>query len=641
MDTPFRTHTCGQIDSTLLNKELQLAGWIHRIRNHGGVCFIQLRDRYSSVQLVIDDSSPPTARHLINQLHPEYCISIKGILRRRPDSMINSELRNGMFEFHVHDLRVLSPAPTLPITIEPNHAQASEDIRLHHRYLDLRSGDMQQALLVRHLVSQAIRHYLNARHFVEIETPTLIRSTPEGARDFLVPSRLQQGMFYALPQSPQLYKQILMVSGMDRYFQLAHCYRDEDARGDRQPEHTQLDIEMSFVTQDEIFSLVEGMIAEIFEQLNTDEHIRYNSFDKHLPQFSLAQPTFRRMSYDYAMRTYGTDKPDLRIPYLIQDFSHHAVASGIPFFADIATDTTKMIACIRIPNGADLSRKHIDALAHHAQEQGAETFAWTKIKRGVFEGGIASKLQLTPSAIGQEYSLEDEDLMLFVKGVRHDYGVHKICGAIRTTAYHLVNSKHDRTHQTTNPKQLFEFVWITDFPLFEKTTDTFSSNMNKADTPYAQAWTPAHHMFTQPQEQHLEFLMQHEHPVPDYDYSQLRGMLYDLVCNGVELASGSIRIHSTELQRKVFDIVGVTHEEQESRFGFLLRALTYGAPPHGGIAPGIDRFIALLLNKDSIRDVIAFPKNSIGASPLDESPGAVTQSQLDELGITITNTSKS
>jgi aspartyl-tRNA synthetase len=447
---------------------------------------------------------------------------------------------------------------------------------------------MQRKMRLRHDVAFRVREYLYSQDFYEIETPTLIKSTPEGARDFLVPSRLHQGSFYALPQSPQLFKQIIMVSGFDRYFQLAHCFRDEDARGDRQPEHTQIDMEMSFVSKDDVFAVVEGMLAHVFE---------------HTLEVRLETP-FRRLSYAEAMNRYGTDKPDLRFDLELQEFSARAADSDFKVFKSVVADGG--VVKVLVADGCgEFSRKQIEELEGAATTYGAKGLAWTRVTEteGVvaFDGGVGKFFTADAPAIAGELGAKPGDLLLFVAD----------SWKTACTALGAVRSRLGRVRELADP-EIFSFAWIVDFPLFEWNDEEG-------------AWEPAHHMFTMPQEQFLETL--------EDDPGAVLGDLYDLVCNGLELASGSIRIHDPALQERIFSIVGFSKEEAKRRFGFLLEAFEYGPPPHGGIAPGLDRLVMLMAGENTIREVIAFPKNSVGISPMDDSPSEVDPKQLDELGL--------
>ncbi len=496
----------------------------------------------------------------------------------------------GEIEVQAAEIRILSRSDVLPFMID-ERSDAREDLRFRYRYLDLRSFTMQRHIALRHAVAFAVRRYLVGQGFYEIETPTLMRSTPEGARDFLVPSRLQQGKFYALPQSPQLYKQRLMVSGFDRYFQIAHCFRDEDARGDRQLEHTQIDIEMSFVSSEDVFALTEGMLSYVFKETMPVE---------------LSTP-FPRLPYSEAMERYGSDKPDLRFGLELVDFSALAEGGSFQVFKSIVQEGGTVRA-LNVPGGASLSRKAISGLEETARVYGAKGLAWMKVSGDGLEGGISRFFADTQNSVLSQLGAKAGDLILTVGS---DW---------RTACLSLgaVRSRLGADLELISGKE-FRFCWITDFPLFEWNEDE-------------KKWNPAHHMFTMPQDEYL--------PVLETNPGDVKGDLYDLVCNGVEMASGSIRIHDPELQRRVFKIIGLSDEQAERRFGFLLRAFRYGPPPHGGIAPGLDRLVMLMAGETTIRQVIAFPKNTVGVSPMDDSPSEVEPAQLKELKLKFATDSK-
>ncbi len=585
-----RTHTCGQLRAEHDGREVFLNGWVHRTRDHGGVHFINLRDRYGITQIVINEDAAPEVREIAAALRMEYCVAVRGVVRRRPDAMVNAEMATGAIEVEASEVHILSRCEPLPFMIDEK-SDARDDIRLKYRYLDLRTFSMQRKIRLRHQVTQSIREYLTGEGFVEIETPTMIKSTPEGARDFLIPSRLHPGSFYAMPQSPQLYKQILMVSGFDRYFQIAHCFRDEDARGDRQLEHTQVDMEMSFVSKDDVFSVVEGMLGTTFKKtLNVD-----------LPA------TFERLSYDEAMNRFGSDKPDLRIELELKDFGPFVAGSGFGVF-ETALSEGGTVRVLPVPGKGDLSRKQITDLEETAKTYGAKGLAWTRVVAGAdggtaFDGGIGKFFTDRAAEIASAVGAAPGDMLLFVAD-RWKTAV---------TALGAVRSRLGRELGMVTPGT-FRFAWIVDFPLFEYNEDEAR-------------WEAAHHMFTMPQEQYIDTM--------EDDPGAVKGDLYDLVCNGYELASGSIRIHDPGLQSRIFNIVGFDPAEAERRFGFLLEAFRYGAPPHGGIAPGLDRLVMIMAGEDSIREVIAFPKTANGMSPMDESPSPVDPGQLAELGLTL------
>lgn len=587
MESMRRTVTCGELRRADADREVMLNGWVHRSRDHGGVHFVNMRDRYGITQVVVDEDSPAELQETAAELKHEYCIAVRGVVRARPADMVNADMPTGDIEVRADEIRVLSACRTLPFMVD-EASEARDELRQKYRYLDLRSFSMQRKIRLRHDVAFRVREYLYSRDFYEIETPTLIKSTPEGARDFLVPSRLHQGRFYALPQSPQLFKQIIMVSGFDRYFQLAHCFRDEDARGDRQPEHTQIDMEMSFVSKDDVFEVVEGMLAHVFE---------------HTMGIHLDTP-FRRIAYADAMNRFGTDKPDLRFGLELADFSERAARSDFKVFRSVVEGGGVVKALVAAGCG-EFSRKQIDELEGAAKTYGAKGLAWTRVTENegalTFDGGIGKFFADDAPAIAGELGAAAGDLLLFVAD-----GWKTAC-----TALGAVRTQLGRIRELADPST-FSFAWIVDFPLFEWNDEESS-------------WEPAHHMFTMPQEQFLETL--------EDDPGAVLGDLYDLVCNGLELASGSIRIHDPRLQERIFSIVGFSREEAQRRFGFLLEAFEYGPPPHGGIAPGLDRLVMLMAGENTIREVIAFPKNSVGVSPMDDSPSEVDPKQLEELGL--------
>ncbi len=578
-----RTATCGELTKHDSAKRVTLNGWVFRSRNHGGIIFINLRDRYGVTQVVVDDDAADELKAVAAQIKNEYCIAVEGTVRMRPDSMKNTEMATGDIEVKAERLEILSESDVLPFQIE-ERTNANEDLRLKYRYLDLRSQAMQEHIILRSKVSFLVREFLTSRGFLEIETPTFIKSTPEGARDYLVPARLHPGKFYALPQSPQLYKQILMVAGFDKYFQIARCYRDEDARGDRQPEFTQIDIEMSFVSREDVLNITEEMMRHIF---------------KHSLNVELEQH-FERISYDDAISLYGTDKPDLRFDMKMQDASFMSSLADFAAFKNV-TDAGGIIKALVVNGQAEnYSRKKIEELESTAKIFKAQGLAWMKVENNHFQGGIAKFFAGKEADVASKLNFENGDLLLFVA----DKNPKVVCASLGA-----VRSKLGKDLNLTKPDE-FKFAWIVDFPLFEWNEDE-------------QKWEAAHHMFSAPQEKYL--------PTLESDPASVKGDLYDLVLNGYELASGSIRIHNAELQKRIFKIVGFNEAEAETKFGFLTQAFKFGPPPHGGIAPGLDRLLMLMAGEASIKEVIAFPKNTFAYSPLDESPSEVDQKQLDEL----------
>lgn len=607
MENMKRTVTCGDLRKADDKKTVILNGWIHRIREHGGISFINLRDRYGITQVVVDSDSPAELADFAKSLKMEFCIAVEGVVRARPDTMINPDMITGEIEVVAKAIKVLSKSETLPFMIDEVQKDGTpvipnEDLRLKYRYLDLRTERMQHHLALRSKVTLATRNYLSDKGFYELETPTFIKSTPEGARDYLVPSRLYPGKFYALPQSPQLYKQILMVSGFDKYFQIARCYRDEDARGDRQPEFTQIDMEMSFVERDDVLNLTEGLMAHIFKE----------TMNVTLPEH------FERIAYDDAIELYGTDKPELRFDMKMQDAAFMAVLGTFQAFKDAVAVLPDekggslsggSVKALVVPGMAEsYSRKKIEELEAVAKIYKAKGLAWMKVTgtdaEPNLEGGISKFFEGKSKDVCQTLGAKAGDLLLFVADTKK---------RVACTALGAVRSKLGKDLNLCAPDK-WAFAWIVDFPMFE-----WNEDENK--------WDTAHHMFTMPQYKY--------HDTLESNPGEVKGDLYDLVLNGYELASGSIRIHDPELQKRIFKIVGFDEEEGQKKFGFLTEAFKYGAPPHGGIAPGLDRLIMIMCREASIHDVIAFPKNSFAISPMDECPGEVDQKQLDELHLKI------
>ncbi len=582
-----RTATCGSLRAADAGKTVILNGWVHRDRNHGTLHFINLRDRYGMTQVVVDDDASSELQKVANELKLEYCIAVQGIVRKRPDDMVNPDMETGEIEVKAESIEILSKCDVLPFMIDEEN-NAREDLRLKYRYLDLRSGGMQKRIKIRHEIIKAIREYFYKTDFLEIETPTLIRSTPEGARDFLVPSRIYPGKFFALPQSPQLYKQLLMVSGFDKYFQIARCYRDEDPRGDRQLEFTQLDVEMSYVKRDDVLELMEDLFNDVFKKV----------LDIELPKH------FRRLSYQDAMDTYGSDKPDLRFNLEIHDAASFALESSFNAFTETLSNggSVKYLVAPK-KEGFDYTRKYLSELEEAAKIYGAHGLAWMKVDNGTISGGVSKFFQGKEQMVLDQTGAKDGDVILLV--AHQDW--KKCCtsmGAVRNKLGSDLKLKREG----------YEFCWIIDFPLFEYNEDEGH-------------WEAAHHMFSMPQAEYLDTL--------ESDPGSVKGDLYDLVLNGYELASGSIRIHDVELQKRIFRICNISDEVSKERFGFLLDAFRFSPPPHGGIAPGIDRLCMIVANEQSIKEVIAFPKNTAALSPMDDSPSPVEQKQLDELHLII------
>ncbi len=585
MEKMKRTTTCGALRASDEGTQVVLNGWVHRSRNHGGIQFINMRDRYGITQTVIGEDAPEELKQLAEAVKMEYCIAVEGIVQLRPEGMINPDMGTGEIELAVQKMQVLSRCATLPFMIE-EESDAKEDLRLAYRYLDLRSEGMQARMRLRHEVTYAVREFFSSRGFYEVETPTLIKSTPEGARDFLVPSRIQPGKFYALPQSPQLFKQICMISGLDKYFQIARCYRDEDARGDRQLEFTQIDVEMSFVSRDDVLKITEQMFQHIFQE----------TMGITLPE------SFPRFSYHEAMNTYGSDKPDIRFDMKLHDADEFARNSGFKAFQSVL-DSGGHVKALTAKGCGGYSRKQISQLEDTAKIYQAKGLAWIKVTDDGFDGGVAKFFADQQADMMSAFGTEPGDLILMVADMWET----------ACTSLGAVRSRLGRDLSLADGSR-FAFCWIVDFPLF-----AWDEDQHK--------WEAAHHMFSMPQQQFLDTM--------EEDPGSVKGDLYDLVLNGYELASGSIRIHDPEIQKRVFRIVGFSEDEAEERFGFLLKAFQFGPPPHGGIAPGLDRLLMIMAGKTSIKEVIAFPKNSAGISPMDGSPSVVDSEQLKDLHLTL------
>lgn len=581
---PYRSHTAGQLRAEDVGERVRLAGWVGRRRDHGGLIFIDLRDRWGITQVTFDPDREEVFSEA-EKLRPEWSISVEGVVNRRPEGNENPDLPTGQIEVEATGLNVLNTSKTPPFEIDRDRP-VDELLRLKYRYLDLRRERMKENILLRHRVVKYMRDYLGGRDFAEIETPLLTASTPEGARDYLVPARLYPGEFYALPQSPQQFKQLLMVAGFERYFQIARALRDEDQRGDRQPEHTQLDLEMSYTTQEEVLDLVENLYVEIVEGLT----------EKKLPE-----KPFPRLTYAEAMNRFGTDKPDLRFGLEIKDATETARASGFKVFSG-AVENGGSVRGIAVGGLGDLSRREIDEITDVAKAGGARGLAYFKVEEDGLTGPVTKFFsEDEQAALRETLDVNNGDYMFFVAD--KDPVVFESLSRLRL---------HFRDRLELVDKDVLAFCWVTDFPLFE-----WNEEEERVE--------PMHHMFTMPREEDL--------PLLDTEPLKVIGQLYDLVANGTELASGSIRIHLPELQRKVFSIIGIGEEEAERRFGAILHAFEYGAPPHGGIAPGIDRLIMVLQDEPNIREVMAFPKTQAARDEMMDAPGPVSEAQLKELNI--------
>jgi aspartyl-tRNA synthetase len=591
----LKTHACGALRAEHDTHEVTLAGWVHRRRDQGGLIFIDLRDRDGIAQLVINEESAPDVHTNAKDIRNEWVLQITGIVRKRPENMINPDLSTGEIEVEVTGLKVLNQAKVPPFYINKEEETLDEALRMKYRYLDLRRQRMQRNIVLRHNVIRFIRNYLSDRGFVEVETPILFKTTPEGARDYLVPSRVHPGHFYALPQSPQQLKQMLMVAGYERYFQIARCFRDEDQRGDRQPEFTQLDMELSFVEREDILSLIEEMFTAIVDDLTDLE---------------LVTKPFRRMSHHEALENYGSDKPDLRYELQAVDVSEIAGRSGFSVFTG-NVEAGKPVKCIRVPEQGGQSNSQIKKMHKEledlAKANGAKGLAYMAIpteEDGEVRGPIGKffpndlKLELF-DAVGAEPG----DLLLFISDER--MVVYEVVDALRR---YLA-----KTLELADPNQI-AFTWIIDFPLFEWNPDE-------------ERWDPSHHLFTSPYEEDI--------PLLETDPGKARGLQYDLGCNGYEVAGGSIRIHQRDVQEKIFGLIGLDVEDAQQKFGHMLEAFEYGTPPHGGIAAGLDRLVMILAGEPNIREVIAFPKNNNAADLMAGAPSVVFPEQVEELHIAL------
>ena len=583
-----RTHTCGELTAKNEKAQVVLNGWVHNWRNHGGIIFIDLRDRYGVTQVVFNPGVDAPLAERAAGLRHEFVIAIRGSVELRPPSMANPKMATGAIEIAACAFFLFNESDTPPLHINDPDASESDELRLKYRYLDLRRPLLQRNILFRHQVTAEARKYLWAKAFTEIETPILMKSTPEGARDFLVPSRANRGRFYALPQSPQTFKQILMVAGFERYFQVARCFRDEDLRADRQPEFTQIDAELSFIDESDIYAIFEGLLVAIFKECL--------GRDITLP--------FPRMTYAEAFHTYGSDKPDVRFGLPITEVTPAFASSGFKVFSSVI-ESRGAIAALAGKGCADLSRKVIDELTAHVAKFGAKGLVWLRLTESGFEG--PSKKFFSQSELDglkAQTGAAAGDMVFMIAAPE------KIC----FTAMGQLRLELGRIKELV-PKDKFSFLWVTDFPLFEWSEEE-------------QRYMSTHHPFTAPLESDIPLLA-------TSDYFKARARAYDVVLNGFEIGGGSIRIHRRDVQQQIFKLLGISDLEAEDKFGFLLKALSYGAPPHGGIAFGLDRVVMLMLGLESIRDTIPFPKTSAGISPMDGSPDHVAPKQLQELGIRI------
>ncbi len=581
-----RTDYCGSLTVADTGREVFLMGWALRRRDHGGLIFVDLRDREGIAQIVFDPELNSVAHRKAETIRNEFVVAVKGKVAPRPEGTVNPNLKTGGVEIIVSECRILNRSKPLPFTLD-DYVEVSENLCLKHRYLDLRRPVLQQNLILRSKVTQSTRHYLASNGFLELETPYLTKSTPEGARDFLVPSRIHQGDFYALPQSPQLFKQILMISGFDRYFQIVRCFRDEDLRADRQPEFTQIDCEMSFIDREDIITIMEGLIARIFEETKGTK-------------VELPMP---RMTYEEAIARFGVDNPDLRFGLELVELSEIVKDAGFKVFADV-TAGGGIVKGLNAKGCARFSRKEIDDLTEFTRIYGAKGLAYVKVTAEGWQSPIAKFFTAEEiAAMNKAFLSEEGDLLLFVADKPKI--VNDSLGKLRNHLASILGFLD---------KETFNFVWITDFPLLEWDDEE-------------KRWSAVHHPFTAPMDEDLDHL--------DSDPGRCRAKAYDLVLNGNEIGGGSIRIHQEKIQSKMFKMLGLSDEDARLKFGFLLDALEYGTPPHGGIAFGMDRLMMLLTGSDSIRDVIAFPKTQKGTCLMSEAPSSVDAKQLKELGLRI------
>jgi aspartyl-tRNA synthetase len=585
----YKTHTCGELRAAHAGQNVTLAGWVNRRRDHGGIAFLDLRDRFGVVQVVCNPGLSPESDQALDAVRNEWVVQIEGKVQLRPEGMQNPNMATGEIEVVATQVRILNPSKTPPLYISKDEEEPDENLRLRYRYLDLRRERMKRNIELRHEVILFMRKYLSERGFLEIETPILFKTTPEGARDYLVPSRIHPGQFYALPQSPQQLKQLLMVAGMERYFQIARCFRDEDLRGDRQPEFTQLDLEMSFVERDDVLDMVEGLFTALIPAVAPHKRL-------------LASP-WPKLTYTEAMERYGTDKPDLRFGMELVDVSDLLKSSEFMVFKG-ALEAGGVVKCLVAPACAAYTRREVDELVGIARNLGGKGLA-TLAETAEGPKGTAAKF-LRPEeiqAILSRTGAKEGDLILFAADQKPI--VQKVLAALRL---------HFRDRLNLADKDLMAFAWVVDFPMFEWKEDE-------------QKWDAAHHPFTMPRLEHLDRF--------ETDPGSILSDAYDMVCNGYEMASGSIRIHRRDIQSKVFSLLGIGEEEAQRKFGHMLEAFEYGAPPHGGMAPGIDRLVMLLADEPNIREVIAFPKNQAARDVMADAPSPADPNQLKELHIKV------